>query len=247
MSETYAWDVQVLAQYTLTLTIGLSGAGQIQVTGTDGSSYTCPTDCAHVHVNGTSVTLHAVAYSGYQFTGWGGTGGCTGTSDCTIVMSANRAVTANFSTLTGSIGTLDEVGSTWYHGPFSPGQTSQLIAHPHVGNVGYTLDTIHRKYVYKNASGTWVDITTFNGAIAVGAWAYYDDIITIPAGIQTCAVGSQCVRFGLKVWGTGETEPANPTLSWDYAIDPNLLIGIGIVGAAGIIGLLWYTKKKKIW
>jgi hypothetical protein len=142
---------------------------------------------------------------GYSFTGVNcniASGSCSG--DCLLNSGA-----------TGSIGALDEAGSTWYHGPFYPSQTNAYIARPHVVNNGYTADTIYRKYVYKNSAGTLVAIQTFSSYMNIGVYTYYSDYITIPSGIQTCAVGSQCVRFGIKVWGTGESEPANPTFSWE--------------------------------
>jgi hypothetical protein len=41
------------------------------------------------------VTLTATAASGSTFAGWSG-GGCSGTGTCTVTMTADKSVTANF-------------------------------------------------------------------------------------------------------------------------------------------------------
>ncbi len=57
------------------------------------SGINCGLDCAEKYNTGTSVTLTATAASGYTFTGWSGE--CTGAT-CTVTMTKDRAVTANF-------------------------------------------------------------------------------------------------------------------------------------------------------
>ena len=77
------------------LTVTINGNGTVTGAGiacTSGSGTGCAADVDA----GTDVTLTATAPSGGSFTGWGGA--CTGTSTtCTVTMSADRAVTANFS------------------------------------------------------------------------------------------------------------------------------------------------------
>ncbi|MBA3318170.1 MAG: DUF1929 domain-containing protein [Gemmatimonadales bacterium] len=51
--------------------------------------------CSRGYTSGTSVILTAAANSGHTFNGWGGD--CTGTGTCNLSLTANRAVTANFS------------------------------------------------------------------------------------------------------------------------------------------------------
>jgi N-acetylneuraminic acid mutarotase len=54
----------------------------------------CGTTCSADYVSGTSVTLTVSAASGSTFAGW--SGDCSGTGSCTVVMNADRSVTATF-------------------------------------------------------------------------------------------------------------------------------------------------------
>src|SRR6266850_1369260 len=71
-----------LVQYTLTTGTSPSGAGTIAPA--SGGKYD----------HGTQVTVTAVANAGYQFTGW--SGACTGTGPCSVSMTSDQSVTANF-------------------------------------------------------------------------------------------------------------------------------------------------------
>lgn len=85
----------VTATFTLipeTLTVSKSGAGSGTVTG---SGISCGSTCSHSYTYGTSVTLTAASGTGSVFTGWSG-GGCSGTGNCTVSMTAAQAVTATF-------------------------------------------------------------------------------------------------------------------------------------------------------
>ena len=61
------------------------------------SGINCGSTCSADYDPETSVTLTAVANSGYTFTGWSG-GGCSGTGACTVTMNAATSVTATFAT-----------------------------------------------------------------------------------------------------------------------------------------------------
>jgi len=77
--------------YTLTVTTPTNGT----VTGT---GINCGTDCTETILSGTSITLTATPAVGFRFTGW--TGACTNvTGTCTVLMSDNRTVGANFAPL----------------------------------------------------------------------------------------------------------------------------------------------------
>jgi len=74
----------VRSSYTLTVNINPSGAGSVTLNPSGG-----------VYVAGTTVTLTAVANSGYVFSNWSGS--LTGSQNpTTIVMNSNKTLTANF-------------------------------------------------------------------------------------------------------------------------------------------------------
>jgi endo-1,4-beta-xylanase len=74
----------VRSSYTLTVNINPSGAGSVTLNPSGG-----------VYVAGTTVTLTAVANSGWVFSGWSGS--LTGSQNpATIVMNSSKTVTANF-------------------------------------------------------------------------------------------------------------------------------------------------------
>ncbi|MBS1150108.1 MAG: Flagellar hook-length control protein FliK, partial [Myxococcaceae bacterium] len=90
-----------LNQYTLSVSKPGTGAGTVTGTG-----ITCGADCSEVVSHGTVVTLTAnvVSGSGSSFSGWNG-GGCSGTGNCIVTMTAATTVVAIF-TLTGPGGAL---------------------------------------------------------------------------------------------------------------------------------------------
>ncbi|MGH7770599.1 MAG: InlB B-repeat-containing protein [Candidatus Binatia bacterium] len=71
-----------------------AGAGAGSVTSAP-AGINCGTDCLETYLNGTAVTLTAVAASGSVFSGWSGAG-CSGTGSCTVVIASATSVTATF-------------------------------------------------------------------------------------------------------------------------------------------------------
>ena len=53
--------------------------------------------CTHAFLSGTTVALTPHPASGYRFSSW--SGACTGTSTCSVTMSANKSVTATFTAI----------------------------------------------------------------------------------------------------------------------------------------------------
>ena len=89
---------------TFRLTVTGEGDGSGSVTSQAGLSPAIACDlsggspagaCSGNYPGGTSVTLTAAAAAGHTFTGW--SGACSGTGTCTVAMSTNRSVAANFS------------------------------------------------------------------------------------------------------------------------------------------------------
>ncbi len=85
---------------TYSLSIEKNGTGSGTVTG---GSINCGSVCSAGELSaGASVTLSASPASGSTFSGWSG-GGCTGTGTCTVSISANTIVQANFTSATGQV------------------------------------------------------------------------------------------------------------------------------------------------
>lgn len=76
-----------------TLTVTRAGGGSGTITSSP-AGISCPGACSHVYASGTNVTLSAKPAAGSAFGGW--SGACTGTTGCTVTMSAARSVTATF-------------------------------------------------------------------------------------------------------------------------------------------------------
>jgi hypothetical protein len=75
------------------LTVNVSGAGSVTSTP---AGIDCPASaCAGAFPGGSPVTLTAAPGVGQNFQGW--TGACSGTSSCTVTLSADATTTAQFS------------------------------------------------------------------------------------------------------------------------------------------------------
>jgi uncharacterized repeat protein (TIGR02543 family) len=79
------------------LDVSVSGSGMVT---SDPPGISCPGDCSEVYPRGTPVTLTATPAAGWVFAGWGGA--CAGQGNpCTLTMTADRSVTATFTTSGG--------------------------------------------------------------------------------------------------------------------------------------------------
>src|SRR6185436_18152271 len=102
-------------KFPLTVTTAGVGAGTVR-----GPDIACVrpaatgNDCTGTYAAGAVVTLTATPAAGSGFAGWGGA--CTGTGDCTVTMSAARAVTATFSTFPLTVTTAG-IGAGTVRGP----------------------------------------------------------------------------------------------------------------------------------
>jgi hypothetical protein len=93
-----------------TLTVNKSGNGTVT---SDLSGIDCGSTCSASYAGGPSVTLTPTPASGATFLGWTGAG-CSGTSSCTIIMTADATVTAAFSgRVAASIGVFRPQTGEW--------------------------------------------------------------------------------------------------------------------------------------
>ncbi len=83
------------------LAVSKSGTGGGTVTSSP-AGINCGADCSESLEDGSSVTLTAKPTTGSSFAGWSGAG-CSGTSTCTVTMSAARAVDAKFTKLPSNV------------------------------------------------------------------------------------------------------------------------------------------------
>jgi hypothetical protein len=101
--------------YTLSVTAATGGTVADNL-----SRISCPSTCSASYASGTSVTLTPTTLAGYQFSGWVG-GGCTGTGNCTITMTAAQTTTAVFvPTMSGNGGITVTGGVTIQGGVYVP-------------------------------------------------------------------------------------------------------------------------------
>ena len=89
-----------------TLTVSRTGSGSVT---SAPAGIACGSDCSEAYASGTSVSLSAVAASGYTFGGWGGA--CSGTGGCTVSMTSARSVTATFNAVANYTLTVSRTGS----------------------------------------------------------------------------------------------------------------------------------------
>lgn len=138
---------------TSTLTVTKAGSGDGTVTGT---GINCGGDCTEPYTTGTAVTLTATAAAGSTFTGWSG-GGCSGTGQCTVTLTADTSVRAPFS----KVFTDDPLG------------TGTVVKAVHVTELRQAVDTLRAR----NALGAfgWTDGTLTAGATPVRA-AHLNDL-----------------------------------------------------------------------
>jgi CSLREA domain-containing protein len=88
-----------LAYHALNVAKAGSGSGAVSSTG---ATIDCGATCSNTYLEGTTVTLNATPAAGSSFTGWSGAG-CSGTSRCTVTMSADQNVTATFTQITHTL------------------------------------------------------------------------------------------------------------------------------------------------
>jgi hypothetical protein len=91
------------------LSVSKQGKGKI-ASATSGID--CGSACSSTVTAGSTVSLRATADPGFIFSGW--SGGCAGTGDCTITLSSNTTVTANFVNFSDKIGVYRPSTGEWF-------------------------------------------------------------------------------------------------------------------------------------
>ncbi len=79
------------------LSVSLFGVGFGLVSSVP-AGISCGADCAEDYASGSAVTLTASPAAGSTFAGWGGACAAAGAAPCTIILDADKSVTAKFST-----------------------------------------------------------------------------------------------------------------------------------------------------
>src|SRR5262245_29205685 len=132
-------------EHAVTIRISGNGSGTVQSTPTGidcGGS-----GCSGIFPSGTSITLHATPDAGSQFGGWTG-GGCSGTDDCSVIVSGDMDIQPAFVLANTVLVTMDGTGTgtvtstpTGVNCPgdcdeiFGPGQTVALQAVPAANSI----------------------------------------------------------------------------------------------------------------
>lgn len=100
-------DRIVVAQFDVverTLAVSLTGTGGGTVTAPSdflGNGVACPSDCTGIYADGAVVTLQAVPDASSEFQGWVGCDSNPAPEFCTVTMTSDRLVSAQFETMLG--------------------------------------------------------------------------------------------------------------------------------------------------
>lgn len=92
-----------VSSFQLTVTAPAAGSGTVTSTP---PGINCPTTCTASFDAGTSVALNETPGTNYYFSGW--TGACSGTTTCSVTLTAAESVGANF-TLGGTLQSLNHI------------------------------------------------------------------------------------------------------------------------------------------
>ena len=212
-------DRSVTAHFTRihTLTVSADPAGGGSVLG------------GGVYDDGTRVTVTAVPASGYAFDRW--SGDCTGTGACSLTMSADRSVTAHFTTgsYTVYVRAQPLVGGTVTGGgTYAPGASATITATPETGyrfqawsggcgtSTPCTFTVNGNRVFVARFIRIWTltaDASPAGGGTVTGAGVYDDGTdVTVEA---TPNAGYRFVRWAGDCTGTGDCEVA---MSADRAV-----------------------------
>lgn len=180
--------------YALDVSKAGTGGGTVSGTG-----ITCGGTCSGSYTSGTTVTLSAGPTTGSIFTGW--SGACSGTSTCTIPMTAARSVTANFTlqteTLTVSFAG-NGSGSVSGSGVSCTGSCSETYSYGTAVTLAASTSAAYTSFAGWGGScgGTGSCTVTMTGAITVTASFSYSP----PAPPPAPTVWNETVGGNTNTW-----------------------------------------------
>lgn len=166
-----------------TLSVLKAGNGSGSVT-SSGGEISCGDQCSHDFVEGSSVTLTAVADAGSLFASWLGCGSVNGAS-CTVSMSQQQQITASFDI---DPGVLQVSEGDWTQ--------SVTVGAPLVGvSNSYTLDNSGGRSLNftVSANQAWLDVQPAGGTLAAGANA--NIAIVLNAAAEQLGVGEHIAEL----------------------------------------------------
>ena len=188
---------------TYTLTVTKSGNGSGTVTSIP-AGINCGADCSETYTSGTQVILTATADGGSTFNGWSG-GGCSGTGTCTVTLTGNTTVNADFTT--SPTGQPDLIIQS----------ITPVPANPSI-NQAVDFSVVIKNQGQADASGFWVDlfIDTPLPTDCSGAGQVFQNIPSLAAG------ASQTLTLNYAGFGTAGVHTVNGT------VDTNCNVGESI-------------------
>ena len=188
---------------TVNLTVARDGTATGTVTSNPGG-INCGTQCSAAFAVDSMVTLTATPDTGAEFVGWAG-GGCSGTSTCTVTLSAATTVTATFNTATylvtidlGGSGTGMVTGAS--AGIACPGTCTAMV--PHGSQLSLTAST--------GANSLFVGWTVAGMGTSCSGTGSCTTTITGPTTITATFALNQSLEVTKAGTGTG-TVTSNPT------------------------------------
>jgi alpha-tubulin suppressor-like RCC1 family protein len=172
-----------------TLSVATLGTGGGTVTSSP-AGINCGTDCAETHPTGTAITLTSTPDNGSLFGGWTG-GGCAGTGNCSITLTADTTISARFDRITFPL-TVSRTGGGTGAVTSSPAGIScgTDCTETYVSNTSVTLSA---------APGTGSFFAGWTGGGCTGAGACVVNI----AAATTVAARFELITFSLGVARTG--------------------------------------------
>lgn len=171
-------------QTTYVLTVAKIGTGAGTVTSSP-VGISCGTDCSESYSPGTVVTLTATPASGSTFAGW--SGNCTGTSACSVTMSAAKNVTATFNpAITASIAATDGTAT-------EAGRTTGTFTFTRTGSTASALTIF---YTIGGQATPGTDYTALPSSVTIPAGATAATLVVTPVD-DTVAELSEAVTINL--------------------------------------------------